>query len=59
MPVYVYTCPKCNEYEFSQRMSDDPLEACPTCGEKTHRIPQPVGITFVGKGFYSTENPKR
>jgi putative FmdB family regulatory protein len=58
MPIYVYHCNNC-DYQFDQyqRFTDDPLEICPECGRPTlHKVYQPVGIVFKGKGFYATDN---
>jgi putative FmdB family regulatory protein len=58
MPTYVYQarepeggCGSCRPgFETVQRMSDDPLEKCPSCGAAVHRIPQApfINTTVVG-----------
>jgi putative FmdB family regulatory protein len=58
MPIYVYHCSNC-EYQFDQyqHFTDDSLTVCPNCGRSTlHKVYQPVGIVFKGKGFYATDN---
>jgi putative FmdB family regulatory protein len=57
MPLYEYECEECGvRFERRQRMSEDPVEICPDCGGKVHRLIQPVGIVFKGSGFYVTDN---
>lgn len=57
MPTYEYVCPNCGaRFEVWQKMSDDPLTTCRTCGGAIHRVLYPAGIVFKGGGFYSTDN---
>ena len=57
MPTYEYVCPACGaRFETLQRMSDDPLTICQTCGGPIHRVLFPAGIVFKGGGFYSTDH---
>jgi putative FmdB family regulatory protein len=58
MPTYTYKCENCGiRFDQYQSFSDDPLVVCPECGEPTlHKVYQPVGIVFKGKGFYATDN---
>ena len=56
MPTYGYRCSNCgHEFEIQQRMSDQPLKACPKCQGKLNKILYPVGISFKGSGFYTTD----
>ena len=56
MPIYGYRCSNCgHEFEIQQRMSDQPLKACPKCQGKLSKILYPVGISFKGSGFYTTD----
>jgi putative FmdB family regulatory protein len=56
MPTYGYRCSNCgHEFEIQQRMSDPPLKACPRCQGKLTKILYPVGISFKGSGFYTTD----
>jgi len=56
MPIYGYRCSNCgHEFEIQQRMSDQPLKACPKCQGKLTKILYPVGISFKGSGFYTTD----
>mgnify|MGYP001032156194 CR=1 FL=1 len=58
MPTYTYHCDNCGiRFDQFQKFSDEPLMLCPECGEPTlHKVYQPVGIIFKGKGFYATDN---
>ncbi len=56
MPIYGYRCSKCgHEFEIQQKMTDQPLKACPKCQGKLTKILYPVGISFKGSGFYTTD----
>ena len=58
MPTYTYKCENCGiRFDQYQKFSEEPLVICPECGESTlHKVYQPVGIVFKGKGFYATDN---
>lgn len=57
MPTYQYRCKDCGyEFEEFQSITEDPLEVCPSCGGKTHRIISGgAGLLFKGSGFYITD----
>ncbi|TMD90684.1 MAG: hypothetical protein E6I73_06980 [Chloroflexi bacterium] len=56
MPTYGYRCSNCgHEFEIQQKITDPPLKACPKCEGKLSKILYPVGISFKGSGFYSTD----
>jgi putative FmdB family regulatory protein len=56
MPTYGYRCGNCgHEFEILQRMSDEPLKTCPKCQGKLSKMLYPVGISFKGSGFYTTD----
>ncbi len=38
MPTYEYNCDKCGHFETVQRITEPPLEECPTCGGKVTRL---------------------
>jgi putative FmdB family regulatory protein len=53
MPTYEYLCQSCGaRFEAWQKMTDDPIDTCPTCGSHVRRIIFPVGLVFKGSGFY-------
>lgn len=59
MPIYEYRCPNGHTFEVFQRMSDDPVESCETCGAgPVEKVLFPVAVHFKGSGFYSTDYGK-
>jgi len=60
MPTYEYECKSCGaDFDVFQSMSDDPLKACPTCGNSVRRkINGGTGIIFKGSGFYKNDSRK-
>lgn len=61
MPTYEYECDVCgNGFEVVQKMMDAPIEECPECGKKVHRVLSGgIGISFKGSGFYVTDTPSK
>src|SRR5258708_11499199 len=56
MPTYGYRCGKCgHQFEIVQRISEEPLTTCPKCQGKLSKVLYPVGISFKGSGFYTTD----
>jgi putative FmdB family regulatory protein len=55
MPIYEYKCENEHVFDIMQRMSDDPLTKCVECGAPVKKVLHPVGISFKGSGFYSTD----
>lgn len=55
MPIYEYKCENGHVFDVMQKMSEDPLTACVECGAPVRKVLQPVGISFKGSGFYSTD----
>ena len=55
MPIYEYKCENGHLFDVMQRMSDDPLTECVECGAPVRKVLHPVGISFKGSGFYSTD----
>jgi len=59
MPIYQYSCPKCNtSFELRQGFNDDNVAACPKCKSESKRRFVPVPIIFKGSGFYVTDSRK-
>ena len=57
MPTYEYLCQACgSRFEAWQKITDDPIEICPTCGDHVHRVLYPVGLVFKGSGFYKNDS---
>ena len=38
-----------------QKMTDDPVTVCETCGAPVQRVFHPVAVHFKGSGFYNTD----
>jgi len=57
MPTYEYVCPSCgHRFDVWQKISDEPIQTCPVCGNAVRRVIFPVGLMFKGPGFYSTDS---
>ena len=57
MPTYGYRCQSCQrEFDVWQRMTDEAVASCPTCGGSGKRQFFPAGLVFKGSGFYVTDN---
>jgi putative FmdB family regulatory protein len=59
MPIYEYKCENGHVFDVMQSMSDDPLTECVECGAPVRKVLHPVGISFKGSGFYSTDYSKK
>lgn len=59
MPIYEYKCEKGHVFDVMQKMSEDPLTSCVECSASVKKVLQPVGISFKGSGFYSTDYSKK
>jgi len=59
MPIYEYRCERGHTFEVMQRMTDDPLTSCTTCGAPVERVFHPVAVHFKGSGFYTTDYGKK
>jgi putative FmdB family regulatory protein len=57
MPTYEYRCPACGtEFEKFQKMSEEPVAECPSCGKNAERrLSGGAGLLFKGSGFYITD----
>lgn len=56
MPNYEYECKTCGRFEVFQKMSDERLTKCPTCGKSVERIISQFGLSFAGSGFYVNDS---
>jgi putative FmdB family regulatory protein len=59
MPIYEYRCENGHTFEVVQRMTEDPLTSCTTCGAPVQRVFHPVAVHFKGSGFYNTDYGKK
>jgi putative FmdB family regulatory protein len=55
MPIYEYRCENGHLFEVMQRITDDPVTECETCGAPVQRVFHPIAVHFKGSGFYNTD----
>ena len=57
MPIYEYRCPSCSfQKEHLQKMSDEPLTTCPSCGVSGYtKLMSAAGFQLKGSGWYATD----
>lgn len=55
MPLYSYRCADCGTVFDVAHGFDDDAPSC-DCGGAAVRVFAPVGVKFVGSGFYSTDS---
>jgi putative FmdB family regulatory protein len=55
MPIYEYQCDHCGVFEYSQRITEDPLKKCPTCKGKVRRLISNTSFMLKGSGWYATD----
>ena len=58
MPTYDYECDACShQWELFQKITDDPVKKCPSCGKKkaVRQFGTGAAIMFKGSGFYETD----
>ena len=57
MPIYEYRCGACgHEFEILQRMSDQALTECPSCGKSSlSKLVSAAGFQLKGSGWYVTD----
>jgi putative FmdB family regulatory protein len=57
VPIYEYQCKSCgHEMEAFQRLSDDPLKECPSCGDlELTKLVSAAGFRLKGGGWYETD----
>ena len=58
MPIYTYRREDGTTFDQRQKFSDDPLEICPTTGQRVARIVQAPAVIFKGSGFYVNDSKK-
>ena len=59
MPIYEYKCENGHVFDVMQKLAEDPLSSCVECGAPVRKVLHPVGISFKGSGFYSTDYSKK
>ena len=57
MPIYEYQCDSCGKrIEALQKISDDPLKICSSCGSASLRkLVSAASFRLKGKGWYETD----
>lgn len=57
MPFYEYQCQACgHEFEKLQKLSDDVLRDCPSCGEpELKKLVSAAAFRLKGTGWYATD----
>jgi putative FmdB family regulatory protein len=57
MPIYAYKCESCGfAKDVLQKMSDAPLEVCPSCAQATFKKQlTAAGFQLKGSGWYVTD----
>jgi putative FmdB family regulatory protein len=57
MPIYEYRCDSCAHiFDALQKMSDDPLQVCPSCNEKAlKKLLSAPKFRLKGSGWYETD----
>jgi len=57
MPIYEYLCESCgSKKEHLQKLSDEPIQVCPTCGGNTYtKLISAAGFQLKGSGWYATD----
>jgi len=55
MPIYEYQCRQCGIFEVSQRITENALTQCPTCGGQIQRIISHTSFVLKGSGWYATD----
>jgi putative FmdB family regulatory protein len=59
MPIYEYSCPKCGEFEATQRITEEPLRKCPTCRSKVKKLISNTSFQLKGSGWYVTDYARK
>lgn len=55
MPIYEYKCLECGVFEVTQRITEDPLKACPTCKGDVRKLISNTSFQLKGTGWYITD----
>ncbi len=59
MPIYESQCEKCGEFEVTQKITDQPLDVCPTCGQGVKKLISNSTFKLVGTGWYLTDYARK
>lgn len=56
MPTYEYLCEKCGRFEVTQRITEEPLKTCPTCGGPVKRLISSNVAIFPKEREFTSKN---
>lgn len=60
MPIYEYKCDGCGkELEVMQRITEEPLRSCPSCGGVMQRLISNTSFILKGTGWYATDYARK
>ncbi len=60
MPTYEYQCSTCrHRFDKFQSFSEEPVKACPECGNSVKKVISSSGIIFKGSGWYINDSKAR
>jgi len=60
VPIYEYECQECGEVtEVMQRITEDPLITCETCGGPIKRLISNTSFVLKGTGWYVTDYARK
>jgi putative FmdB family regulatory protein len=59
MPIYEYQCQKCGTFEATQRITEKPLNKCPTCKGKVKKLISNTSFQLKGTGWYITDYARK
>ena len=59
MPIFEYSCIRCDNLFDRLQSHDDDQPDCPVCGSDVMRILSTTGLRFKGSGFHATDYGKR
>jgi putative FmdB family regulatory protein len=55
MPIYEYRCAKCGDFDVMQKITEKPLQKCPTCKRKVSKLVSNTAFQLKGTGWYVTD----
>jgi len=59
MPIYEYQCQKCGTFEITQRITEKPLNKCPTCKGRVKKLISNTSFQLKGTGWYVTDYARK
>ena len=60
MPIYEYYCERCHdEFEVTQKITDDPLKECPRCQGPVRKLISQSSFVLKGSGWYLTDYARK